>query len=86
MGYRRHAGSYVVQLARGEPGKKVNARLIAPSSPATVQEPEAINAVSKVGLTSQRSNMNSDQLKGNWKQLVGRAKEKWGKLTMTTGK
>ena len=25
--------------------------------------------------------MNSDQLKGNWKQLVGKAKEKWGRLT-----
>ena len=25
--------------------------------------------------------MNSDQIKGNWKQFVGKAKEKWGKLT-----
>ena len=25
--------------------------------------------------------MNSDQIKGNWKQFVGRAKEKWGRLT-----
>ena len=25
--------------------------------------------------------MNIDQMKGNWKQLVGKAKEKWGKLT-----
>ena len=25
--------------------------------------------------------MNTDQLKGNWKQFVGKAKEKWGKLT-----
>ena len=25
--------------------------------------------------------MNSDQLKGNWKQFVGKAKEQWGKLT-----
>ena len=25
--------------------------------------------------------MNSDQIKGNWKQLVGKAKEKWGRLT-----
>jgi uncharacterized protein YjbJ (UPF0337 family) len=25
--------------------------------------------------------MNSDQMKGNWKQLVGKAKEKWGRLT-----
>lgn len=25
--------------------------------------------------------MNSDQLKGQWKQALGAAKEKWGKLT-----
>jgi uncharacterized protein YjbJ (UPF0337 family) len=25
--------------------------------------------------------MNSDQIKGSWKQFVGKAKEKWGKLT-----
>ncbi|PQA88032.1 CsbD family protein [Hyphococcus luteus] len=25
--------------------------------------------------------MNSDELKGKWKQLQGAAKEKWGKLT-----
>ena len=25
--------------------------------------------------------MNKDQLKGNWKQFKGSAKEKWGKLT-----
>ena len=25
--------------------------------------------------------MNSDQLEGNWKQLKGAVKEKWGKLT-----
>jgi uncharacterized protein YjbJ (UPF0337 family) len=25
--------------------------------------------------------MNSDQIKGNWKKFVGKAKEKWGKLT-----
>jgi uncharacterized protein YjbJ (UPF0337 family) len=25
--------------------------------------------------------MNSDQLKGKWKQLKGSAKERWGKLT-----
>lgn len=25
--------------------------------------------------------MNSDQLKGNWKQLMGDAKKNWGKLT-----
>ena len=25
--------------------------------------------------------MNSDQIQGNWKQLTGKMKEKWGKLT-----
>jgi uncharacterized protein YjbJ (UPF0337 family) len=25
--------------------------------------------------------MNTDQIKGNWKQFVGKAKEKWGRLT-----
>lgn len=25
--------------------------------------------------------MNSDQISGNWKQLTGKVKEKWGKLT-----
>jgi uncharacterized protein YjbJ (UPF0337 family) len=25
--------------------------------------------------------MNTDQMKGNWNQLVGKAKEKWGQLT-----
>jgi uncharacterized protein YjbJ (UPF0337 family) len=25
--------------------------------------------------------MNSDQVEGNWKQLKGHVKEKWGKLT-----
>ena len=25
--------------------------------------------------------MNTDQMKGNWKQFVGKAKETWGKLT-----
>jgi uncharacterized protein YjbJ (UPF0337 family) len=27
------------------------------------------------------SKMNTDQMKGNWKQFVGKDKEKWGKLT-----
>ncbi|HWG80205.1 MAG TPA: CsbD family protein [Stellaceae bacterium] len=25
--------------------------------------------------------MNRDEIKGNWKQFAGKAKEKWGKLT-----
>jgi uncharacterized protein YjbJ (UPF0337 family) len=28
-----------------------------------------------------RTRMNSDQLKGKWKQLKGSVKERWGKLT-----
>jgi uncharacterized protein YjbJ (UPF0337 family) len=27
------------------------------------------------------SKVNTDQVKGTWKQFVGKAKEKWGKLT-----
>jgi len=30
--------------------------------------------------------MNSDQMKGNWKQFVGKAKEKWGRLTTDDGR
>ena len=25
--------------------------------------------------------MNSDRIKGNWQQFIGKAKEKWGQLT-----
>jgi uncharacterized protein YjbJ (UPF0337 family) len=32
-------------------------------------------------LMNEGSKMNTDQMKGSWKQLVGKAKEKWGKLT-----
>jgi len=37
----------------------------------------------KVGKSYQlaRFRMNTDQMKGNWKQLIGKAKEKWGQLT-----
>jgi uncharacterized protein YjbJ (UPF0337 family) len=31
--------------------------------------------------TSQGKNMNRDQMKGQWKQLKGRVRERWGKLT-----
>ena len=50
-------------------------------SPSKRREPVPTDAVGKVGPTWQRPKMNSDQLKGNWKQLVGKAKEKWGRLT-----
>jgi len=36
---------------------------------------------SAIGQANGGSKMNTDQMKGNWKQLVGKAKEKWGKLT-----
>jgi hypothetical protein len=28
-----------------------------------------------------RLKMNTDQIKGHWKQLAGKATEKWGRLT-----
>jgi uncharacterized protein YjbJ (UPF0337 family) len=45
------------------------------------RELELTDVVGKVGLAALRSTMNTDQIKGNWKQLVGKAKEKWGRLT-----
>ena len=30
---------------------------------------------------TQEDDMNWDQIKGNWKQFTGQAKQKWGKLT-----
>jgi len=33
------------------------------------------------GVTSEESNMNSDEIKGKWKQLTGDIKSRWGKLT-----
>jgi uncharacterized protein YjbJ (UPF0337 family) len=39
------------------------------------------DTVANLGSTALRPTMNTDQIKGNWKQLVGKAKEKWGKLT-----
>jgi hypothetical protein len=35
------------------------------------------NTVSQRRAILQRSTMNTDQIKGNWNQLVGKAKEKW---------
>jgi uncharacterized protein YjbJ (UPF0337 family) len=32
-------------------------------------------------VTVQEVRMNKDQMAGNWKQLKGKVKEKWGKLT-----
>jgi hypothetical protein len=43
-----------------------------------VAELHPSNTVCQLGLTSRRPKMNSDQIKGNWKQFVGKAKEKWG--------
>jgi uncharacterized protein YjbJ (UPF0337 family) len=31
--------------------------------------------------TARETAMNWDQIQGNWKQMVGKAKEKWGDLT-----
>jgi uncharacterized protein YjbJ (UPF0337 family) len=43
---------------------------------------EAFRTVpSGISFVDEGSKMNTDQMKGNWKQFVGKAKEKWGKLT-----
>jgi len=34
-----------------------------------------------INFVGEGSKMNTDQMKRNWKQFVGKAKEKWGKLT-----
>jgi uncharacterized protein YjbJ (UPF0337 family) len=44
-------------------------------------EPGKLDGVGKEQPTQETSRMNTDQLKGNWKQFVGKAKEKWGRLT-----
>jgi uncharacterized protein YjbJ (UPF0337 family) len=33
------------------------------------------------GATDQEKHMNSDRIEGNWKQVKGKIKEQWGKLT-----
>jgi uncharacterized protein YjbJ (UPF0337 family) len=33
------------------------------------------------GISNRRTLMNTEQIAGNWKQLKGKVKEKWGKLT-----
>jgi uncharacterized protein YjbJ (UPF0337 family) len=37
--------------------------------------------VTTVEINIRRGQMNSDQIKGKWKQMKGSAKERWGKLT-----
>jgi uncharacterized protein YjbJ (UPF0337 family) len=45
-------------------------------------EPKTRAACSQDALIERRLQaMNTDQIKGNWKQFVGKAKEKWGQLT-----
>jgi uncharacterized protein YjbJ (UPF0337 family) len=44
-------------------------------------EPEVGKSVGNVGELEGGLPINTDQMKGNWKQLVGKAKEKWGRLT-----
>ena len=51
-------------------------------APRWVWNAKSIKAVCKLRPTKWRlQTMNSDQIKGNWKQFVGKAKEKWGRLT-----
>jgi uncharacterized protein YjbJ (UPF0337 family) len=38
-------------------------------------------AMSAFPLWQEATHMNSDQIEGNWKQLKGKMREKWGKLT-----
>jgi uncharacterized protein YjbJ (UPF0337 family) len=45
------------------------------------RELKPIDAVTQLVQTLQRWKMNTDQIKGNWNQLAGKAKEKWGRLT-----
>jgi uncharacterized protein YjbJ (UPF0337 family) len=45
------------------------------------RNPGKLDGVGKKQPTQETSGMNTDQLKGNWKQFVGKAKEKWGRLT-----
>ena len=44
-------------------------------------EPEVGKGVGNVGELEGGLPINTDQMKGNWKQLVGKAKDKWGRLT-----
>jgi uncharacterized protein YjbJ (UPF0337 family) len=34
-----------------------------------------------ISIPTKEDAMNMDEVKGNWKQLTGKVKEKWGKLT-----
>ena len=38
-------------------------------------------AAHRAAAPNQEQTMNEDRIKGQWKQLAGRIKEKWGKLT-----
>ena len=49
--------------------------------PVGTSEPFLSLSLSAIEHVNGGSTMNTDQMKGNWKQLVGKAKEKWGKLT-----
>lgn len=41
----------------------------------------AVRTSSKVFIDYFGENMNEDTVKGNWKQMTGKVKEQWGKLT-----
>jgi uncharacterized protein YjbJ (UPF0337 family) len=43
--------------------------------------PERATVLQEAFVTHQGMNMNWDRIEGNWKQVTGRVKEQWGKLT-----
>jgi uncharacterized protein YjbJ (UPF0337 family) len=53
-----------------------------PAAPATRHGTgRSLRAAAAVAATTQENAMNSDTIAGNWKQLTGKVKEQWGKLT-----
>ena len=52
---------------------------LAPPNKGELRQRKLTHDVCKIGINNQGFwAMNRDQMKGNWKQLVGKAKEKWG--------
>jgi uncharacterized protein YjbJ (UPF0337 family) len=55
---------------------------IVPLAVGTIAAQQANNFRDHSNLQQERTSiMNTDQIKGSWKQLKGKIKEKWGKLT-----
>ena len=63
-------------------GRDGAARLIAAAAqPRARRRAFFRQAASGGGRNQQENAMNSDQISGNWKQITGKVKEQWGKLT-----